>query len=244
MKIDSSPFLQSLLHQTQIHPLWNHPFLQHCKAKELTLSEVKILAVQMYKFSKEFNRILAGILAHCPDESAQRVILENLFDEMGQGDANLAHPELFRRFTRALGMDDETLANTATAPETQAMIATYLALPHQYGYVAALGAVCFASEGIVNALYRQLYAGIAGAATFSQDDLLFFDVHISVDDSHAANLAALIETRIQDDRAATEVNRAVLEAMDARSNFFDGIQRQISVSSEDMAQKRRVLAIV
>lgn len=244
MKIDSSPLLQSLFEQTQIHPLWNHPFLQHCKSRELTLSEVKILAVQMYKFSKEFNRILAGILSHCSDESAQLVILENLFDEMGQGNSSLAHPELFRRFTRALGIDDETLANLPTAPETQEMIDTYLGLPYQYGYIAALGAVCFASEGIVNALYSQLYKGIAGAASFSKDDLLFFDVHISVDDSHAANLAALLKPRITSDKTAVEVNRAVLDAMDVRLNFFNGIQRQISESSQSVAQNLRMLATV
>ncbi|GAP97517.1 hypothetical protein [Leptolyngbya sp. NIES-2104] len=77
-------------------------------------------------------------------------------------------------------------------------------------------------------LYSQLYTGIAGAGKFLSDDLLFFDVHISVDDSHAANLAALLKPRIINDEIAGEVNRAVLEAMDARRNFFDGVQRQIA----------------
>lgn len=227
MNIVPSPSINALFEQTQVHPLWNHPFLKECRTRKLTLSEVKILAVQMYKFSKEFNRILAGILSRCPDESAQSVIFENLFDEMGQGNPHLAHPELFRRFTRALGIDDKTLANLPTTPETQAMIDTYLQLPYQYGYLAALGAVCFASEGIVNALYSQLYEGIVGAARFSQDDLIFFDVHIAVDDSHAANLAALLEPRITSNQIAGEVESAIREAMDARLHFFNGIQRQI-----------------
>jgi pyrroloquinoline-quinone synthase len=224
----SSSVIKSFRELTGVHTLWNHEFLVRCRTKQLTLLEVQILAVQMYKFSKEFNRILAGILSCCPDDSAQLVILENLFDEMGQGDPKSAHPELFRRFTRTLGIRDTTLVSLQTAPETRKLIDTYLNLPHQYGYLAALGAVCFASEGIVSTLYTQLYRGISGAAPFPKESLAFFEVHIDVDDSHAAKLAEIIEPRITTNEEAIEVNRAILEAMDARVHFFDGVQRQIT----------------
>ena len=213
------------------HPLWKHEFLNRCRTGNLFLPDVQVLAVQMYKFSKEFNRILAGILSCCQDESAQLVILENLFDEMGQGDINQSHPELFRRFTRALGIDDDTLAILPTAPETRALIETYLRIPHQYGYLAALGAVCYASEGIVSSLYTQLYKGIVGAAPLPKESLTFFEVHIDVDDSHAAKLAAVIEPRITTIEDDIKIRSAITEAMNARVQFFNGIQHQISKRS-------------
>jgi pyrroloquinoline-quinone synthase len=228
MNPSQSSTLQSFSALTQNHPLWQHEFLNRCRTGQLTLPEVQVLAVQMYKFSKEFNRILASILSRCPDESAQLVIMDNLFDEMGQGDLNQAHPELFRRFTRQIGISDDALAVAPTAPETLKMIATYLDLPHQHGYLAALGAVCFASEGIVSSLYGQLYRGIVGAAPLPPESLIFFEVHIHVDDSHAANLARLLEPRVTTQEQVLEVNRAILRAMDARVQFFDGIQRQIA----------------
>lgn len=212
---------------TANHPLWNHEFLHRCQTGDLFLPDIQILAVQMYKFSKEFNRILAGILSCCPDENAQLVILENLFDEMGQGNINQFHPELFRRFTRALGIDDDTLAALPTAPETQALIETYLKIPHDYGYLAALAAVCYASEGIVNSLYTQLYKGILGATPLPKESLIFFEVHIDVDDSHAAKLEAVIEPYINMIEDNVQIKLAITEAMDARMEFFNGIQRQI-----------------
>lgn len=215
----------------QNHALWNHPFLQHCQADGLTLLEVQILAVQMYKFSKEFNRILASILSQCADERAQWVILDNLFDEMGRGDLNQAHPALFRQFTQALGISDTVLEAIPAEPETSAMIETYLSFANQYGYLSALGAVCFASEGIVNTLYSQLYRGIQGLESLSKESLVFFEVHINVDDSHAAKLSQLIETRLHTHDQVTEMKKAILAAMDARANFFDGIQRQVTESS-------------
>ncbi|MGB6168406.1 MAG: iron-containing redox enzyme family protein [Geitlerinemataceae cyanobacterium] len=208
------------------HPLWNHNFLGKCRAGKLTLSEVRCLAVGMYQFSKEFNRILAGIMSCCPEASAQLVILENLYDEMGEGDPRRSHPALFRRFTRELGIDDETLETLPTSSQTQALIETYLSLPHRYGYLAALGAMCFASEGIVNALYVQLHNGISGASPFSKDSLVFFELHIDLDSDRAAKLETIVEPRIQSVEEAKRVQRAIGAAMNARVRFFDGIDRQ------------------
>jgi pyrroloquinoline-quinone synthase len=230
MNIQSSSFMQSFQQVTQNHVLWTHPFLERCRSGNLTLNEVRILAVQMYKFSKQFNRILASIVCSCLDEAAQWVILDNLFDEMGRGDMTQAHPELFRQFTRAIGINDDELERYVTYPETQDLIDTYLSLAHEYGYLSALGAVCFASEGIVHSLYAQLYHGIQGAAPLAPESLIFFEVHLDVDDSHAAKLAALIDPRIQNETQAVDIHRAILEAMDARVQFFDGIQSHLGES--------------
>ncbi len=215
---------------TQNHPLWNHPFLERCRTRKLSLQEIRILAVQMYNFCKHFNRILASILSCCPDENAQLVILENLYDEMGQGDLNQSHPELFRRFTRALGMDDKTLATQIITPETHTLINTYLQIPHKYGYLAAVAAVCYASEGIVSSLYSQLYQGINDVANLSKDSLIFFELHIDIDDSHAANLAVVIESSILPLEEKKKIIQAITEVMDVRLQFFNGIERQISDS--------------
>lgn len=222
--------LQSCRELSAVHPLWTHEFLGRCRSGQLILPEVRVLAIQMYKFSKAFNRILARIMSCCPDEFAQLVILENLFDEMGGGNLKHTHTELFRRFTRALGIDDDTLEATPPEPETQAMIETYLDSSYQYGYLAALGAICFASEGIVNSLYSQLRAGIVGTAPLSKEAMSFFEVHIDLDDEHAAHLEALIEPRLTTEEDAINLQQAISKAMDARLQFFNGIQRKISQS--------------
>ena len=222
------PVIDTFRQVTQNHPLWEHKFLNRCRTQSLSLDEVKILAIQMYKFCREFCQILTTISNHCADADAQMVIMENLLDETGLGNPNMAHPELYRRFTRALGIDDQTLDATPANPETQNLINTYLKLAEEYGYLAAIGAVCFASEGIVNTLYTQLRLGITNAGSFSDDDLLFFHLHIDIDDEHAQNMAVLLDGKITDSKQATDINRAILEAMDARVEFFNGIERQIA----------------
>jgi pyrroloquinoline-quinone synthase len=225
--MNSLSVLDSFRDTARSHALWSHPFLTRCRTEQLTLPEVCILATQMYHFSNVFNRILAGILACCPDPEAQQVILENLLEEMGEGNPALAHPELFRQFTRSLGIEDAVLAQMQPAPETHHLVETYLNLPHRYGYLAAIGAVCFASEGIVGALYTQIQQGIIGATVLPKEALTFFDVHIHVDDGHAAKLAALLQPRVTSAQQVREIEIAIAQALNARVQFFDGIQRQI-----------------
>lgn len=226
--MNSKSIIQSSFQEiSKIHPIWEHSFLHKCRYQELTLAEVKLLAVQMYKFCKEFNRILASILSCCEDENAQLVILKNLYDEMGQGKAEKSHPELFRQFTRALGIDDETLASLPTTPETDNLIKTYINIAPEYGYLAALGAICYSSEGIVNTLYTQLYKGIIGSASFTKESLIFFEVHIDLDTDHAKKLAEFIEPKITSHQQEIKVRQAILKTMDARVRFFDGIEHQI-----------------
>src|SRR5262249_17173140 len=150
------------------HPLWGHELIKRCRSGRLTLTEVRTLGAQMYKFSREFSRYLAKALAVCQHEEARVVIAENLWEELGEGDAKRAHPVLFRRFTRAIGIDDARLEQIPAEPETKALIDTYLSFPDKYGVLGALGAICYASEGIVGALYSQIERGLVRSVSFKK----------------------------------------------------------------------------
>lgn len=207
------------------HSLWSHPLVERCRRGRLTLPEVRVLGAQMYKFSHEFSRFLASALLACPHEEARVVIAENLWEELGEGELARTHPALFRRFARALGIDDRTLAATPAEPETTALIDTYLGLADQFGLAGALGAICYASEGIVAALYSHIEKGLLSAISFEKNALEFFDLHIRVDDGHAGKLEKVLIPLLQTAEDSNRVERAVQVALDARCRFFDGVLR-------------------
>lgn len=207
------------------HPLWCHPFVERCRTGALTSAQVRALGGQMYQFCREFTRFLAKALAACPNEEARMVIAENLWDELGEGDPQRAHAALFRRFTRALGISDAQLAATPAEPETSALIDTYLGLSDRYGVLGILGALCYASEGIVAALYSQIQAGLLSAFAFEKDDLSFFDVHIHVDGGHADKLESIVLPQLGSPHELELVESAIRAALDARRCFFDGVLR-------------------
>ena len=210
----------------QTHPLWRHPFVERCRAGELTLPQVRALGVQMYKFCHQFPSFLAMALASCQQDDARIVIGENLWEELGEGDPQRAHAALFRRFTRALGVDDAQLAALPALPETSALIQTYRCLSEWYGLLGILGALCYASEGIVAALYSQIQAGLLRTSQFDREALMFFEVHIHVDDGHADQLESVLLPMLHSAREEHLVEQAILSALDARCWFFDGVLRE------------------
>src|SRR5438105_4968754 len=58
----------------EAHRLWRHPFVERCRAGQLTVPQVRVLGAQMYKFCHEFPRFLAAALAACQHEEARMVI--------------------------------------------------------------------------------------------------------------------------------------------------------------------------
>ena len=210
----------------QGHPLWRHAFVERCRTGALTLAQVRVLGAQMYKFCHQFPRFLALALAACPQEDARIVIAENLWEELGEGDPQRAHAALFRQFTRALGLDDVQLAAVPAQPETAALVDTYVGLSERYGVLGILGALCYASEGIVGALYTQIQRGLLQAAPFDAAALKFFEVHIHVDDGHADQLESVLLPMLRTPQEVLLVEEAIRAALDARCAFFDGVLRE------------------
>jgi pyrroloquinoline-quinone synthase len=208
------------------HRLWHHPFVERCRAGQLTLAQVRVLGGQMYKFCHQFPSFLALALASCPQDDARIVIGENLWEELGEGDPLRAHAALFRQFTRALGLDDAQLAAVPTLPETAALIDTYMNLSNRYGVLGILGALCYASEGIVAALYSHIQGALQQAAPFDRDALMFFEVHIHVDDGHADKLESILLPMLRTPSDELLAEQAIRTAMDARCGFFDGVLRE------------------
>ncbi len=218
------------------HEMWRHPFLVRCRSSTLSRAEIEVFALQAYMFSREFVRFLGAIMAACDDEEARLIIAENLWDEMGGGQPQLTHPTLYRRFTRALGYSDEQLEATERSPETAHLVNTYLTSATRNGYVPALGALCYASEGLVGTLYTQIATAILSTASVPKEALLFFELHIGVDDGHAEKLESIISRRVTNDTQANDVANAVTEALNARCRFFDGVQRLMGEKSQQSAQ--------
>ena len=207
------------------HPLWRHPFVERCRAGQLTLAQVRVLGAQMYKFCREFPRFLATALAACKHEEEYMVLGENLWEELGEGDPQRVHAALFRRFTKALGLNDAQLSSIAAEPETTALVDTYLDLSRRYGVLGILGALCYASEGIVAALYSQIQRGLLQALPFNKEALVFFEEHVHVDDGHADQLESILLPMLRTPHDIQIVELAINDALHARCRFFDGVLR-------------------
>ncbi len=113
------------------------------------------------------------------------------------------HPELFKRFRNAIGVDDSTAYHDHI--EVVCWREQFLAILNTGSAAEALGALGLGTETIVQTIYRPFVAAINQLDSLKPEDAVFFPLHTAVDDHHQATLKA-----IASDFAATATGRADL----------------------------------
>src|SRR3979411_1486676 len=95
--------------------LLTHPFYLAWTRGELSREALTDYAKQYYHHVAAFPTYLSAVHAKCDDQPMRKQILSNLIDEES-GSPN--HPDLWKRFTEGLGVQDVDLAQTEKQPET------------------------------------------------------------------------------------------------------------------------------
>src|SRR5919109_461838 len=102
--------------------LLKHPFYVAWTRGELSKDALADYARQYYHHVAAFPTYLSAVHANCDDQATRKQILSNLIDEEA-GSPN--HPELWKQFANALGVEDVDLAKTEKEPETKNLIEAF-----------------------------------------------------------------------------------------------------------------------
>jgi pyrroloquinoline-quinone synthase len=211
--LDQQAVISKLDALTEEMSLLKHPFYQQWTAGTLPIERLRNYAIQYYQHVAAFPRYLSAIHARCDDLATRQTLLENLIDEE-RGAEN--HPELWLRFSEALGIPRETVMNAEPLEATHALTDTFIDLTRNQPLSAALAAL-YVYESQIPAVAT---AKIDGLQRFyginDADGLRFFSVHRAADQDHARAVADLIERHCVsagDHEAAVSAAREALGAV-------------------------------
>jgi pyrroloquinoline-quinone synthase len=219
---DSITFLRAIDVVIEQNKMLVHPFYQTWSMGKLSAEALSGYAKQYYRFVQAFPTFLSATHSNTPQLSLRQELLENLIEEE-RGSDN--HPDLWLRFTRALGISGSELEQTALLPETEESIATLRTLTRDGSHLEGVAAL-YAYESQIPEVSRvkidglRRFYGITDAAALS-----FFTVHQEADVHHSAAERTILEHHAlnPDDR------RSCVEAAQrsARSllTLLDGVQR-------------------
>jgi pyrroloquinoline-quinone synthase len=164
-------------------------FLRKCRLGAISHDELKVFLAQHFHYARDFTRYLCALLANLENEMDRRVLTENLFEEMGLGDAKtVPHGQIYREMLNGLGIDplDEPVLR-----ETIDLRDTMLGLCREKNPLLGLGALCLGAEAVVPDFYSQLLAAMI-AKGFPEEQLDYFRIHIEGDDDHAMAMGEII----------------------------------------------------
>src|SRR2546428_4676949 len=109
-------YLEEIDNAVAAKHLLKHPFYLAWTRGGLSREALTDYARQYYHHVAAFPTYLSAVHAKCDDQAVRKELLNNLIDEEA-GSPN--HPELWKRFARAPGVEGVDVANSAKQPETK-----------------------------------------------------------------------------------------------------------------------------
>lgn len=206
--------------------LLKHPFYLAWARGELSREALTDYAKQYYHHVAAFPTYLSAVHAKCDDQATRKQILSNLIDEEA-GSPN--HPELWKRFANALGVDDVDLAKTTKEPETQSLIGTFRSVCSNGSTTEGLAAL-YAYESQIPAICESKINGLKKHYGFMNPrDYEYFSVHIEADCEHSAAECKLLADKI-DNGNCESVRASVERVLDALWQMLSGVCRRHAIA--------------
>src|SRR5213082_1468445 len=206
--------------------LLKHPFYLAWVRGELSKEALTDYAKQYYHHVAAFPTYLSAVHAKCDDQPTRKQILSNLIDEEA-GSPN--HPELWKQFADALGVDDVDLAKTVKQSETKNLIGTFRSVCGERSTAEGLAAL-YAYESQIPAICESKIDGLKKHYGFTDPKHYeYFSVHIEADTKHSADEREMLGSYV-DDRNIDNVRTSVHRVLDALWQMLSGVCRRHAIA--------------
>lgn len=206
--------------------LLKHPFYLAWARGELSKEALTDYAKQYYHHVAAFPTYLSAVHAKCEDQPTRKQILSNLIDEEA-GSPN--HPELWKKFANALGVDDVDLAKTERRTETENLIETFRSVCGEKATAEGLAAL-YAYESQIPAICESKIDGLKTHYGFTDPKgYEYFSVHIEADKEHSVAERAMLADKI-DNQNLESVRASVNRVLDALWEMLSGVCRRHAIA--------------
>jgi pyrroloquinoline-quinone synthase len=228
MWVNPEEFLGRLKREVIGHPALVHPFLERFGEGDASEEGVRTFAIQYYRHVRVSRLYLAALISNCRDDEGLQLALAGiLFDEYGHLNPEETHPALYRRFLRALGVNEEEWEAPRTLPEIELYIENHYALCRHPDIRLGLGALGPASEWPVPPIYVRLAEGLKKSAGMPEEALEIFTSHVTMDVEHARIMMNAVAPYAEDEEGQGRVREGAVRSLEARSVMLDGLYKAV-----------------
>jgi len=216
-----------------------------------------IFALNHYVYSKNFINYLQTVAAKIESEEIKRPILENINEERGNYEDEdvdtlsamgieeewynkIPHKLLSQRFFESLGIDPQSIPMISFNDDGTPLVATdedgpgelftkfMINLYGESNVCESLAVIGFAIEESVSRLYEYIWNGLRDHTKLTGDQIVFFPLHILIDDGHADLLKLGFKHYVQNEPALCQRSEEVInDVLEKRIKMYDDIRREI-----------------
>jgi pyrroloquinoline-quinone synthase len=200
----------------------------------IEFAEGKIAKDKLARFARSycfqvdnFKRFVAAVYSQAEPRDVRELMLENLWEEHGEGDPERDHTVLVGRFGKALGADLPSVYDVEPIPESRQWIDRILKICQEEHFVVGLSALSYGIEArtrtmsFLGTIYRDKYG-------LTEEDLEFFFMHLEADEEHAGRAIELVGKYCTTEELLERSKWAVGEVLDATRVVAEGMERVCS----------------
>jgi pyrroloquinoline quinone (PQQ) biosynthesis protein C len=210
-------FFDSLLERAKHHRFFSHPILSILRDTTPPRETVSFILTSMYKVVAPFTGLLSALGGKAPDLRSRFALMDNLYEEMGRGNLEAAHPMLYLQMLTSIGIDESAAERQATLRSIQRINEHLLAVVDEQPFPVAC-AVLAAAEAAIPPLFPVLSS--MATAAFGEIDMAFFDRHGGRDVGHCDDAAMLFAVSADASHFAA-AERGFMLDLDYRADMLD-----------------------
>ncbi len=236
--------VQQLVDKTNEHSFWQVNILKMFEAGKLSIDEIQYFFSQHISYSKNFTKLLSLVTSRLDNPEHRAQIVENLWEEAGEGDIKNNHARMYNDFLKDIAID-VSLGQKDSRSYAKYYADSCLKYLSNCSPAQACAFIGFGTEMIVPKLYST-YIKNFKAVEMPEDIYKFFSLHVECDDGHADTLIDIAVDYLDQydsvERWQADCWAAVDYALTLRSEFYDNIYEDI-ISNKVKSLNSEVLSI-
>lgn len=225
--LENQRFFEDILERSKSHPFFSHPFMSIAGKVVVSRDIASIVLTSFYKIVAPFTGLLCSLGGRSPDLKTRFALMDNIYEEMGCGEIEAAHPSLYLRMLASIGVTAEAAEASPTLPSIR-RINAHLEEVVMHEPFAVACALLASAEATIPPSFPVL-AAMARTA-FPEVDTQFFERHGPRDEGHSDDAATLFAISADESDFAL-VEAAVKRDLDHRVELFDEWLWAITASS-------------
>jgi pyrroloquinoline quinone (PQQ) biosynthesis protein C len=215
--IDNHHFFDSMLDRAKNHRFFSHPFMSTFAQAPPSPELVSFILTSFYKIVSPFTGLLCSLGGQAPTLRSRFALMDNIYEEMGCGDLDAAHPSLYLKMLASIGVTADAAESMPTLPAI-VRINDHLREVVDRRHFAVACAVLASAEATIPPSFPILAA--MARRSFGAVDMDFFDRHGPRDEGHSDDAAMLFAINADSSHFA-QVEAEVKLDLDFRSELFD-----------------------
>ncbi len=208
----------------QIEKILNHRFIHRIRDGYLNKQQLQYFALQYSIYIQHFPRFLSACAANVLDDETRLALVDNLWDEHGNGKIEDSHRVLYKNFAMALGISSEMYDNAQPIVTTEICVENIFNMCQDRDFRVGLGALGPGTEYFTDDEYRIIVSGLEKYDFISKEALRFWHVHISLDEDHYSDMVKSIEPWTRDIDGQDKIREGARKAIALEYLFWEGLE--------------------